>query len=62
MTFALVRAGLPNSVAVLALAMVPIVALLLAPTEQSRRHTPAAGATISAAATASLAAERAIFD
>jgi hypothetical protein len=62
MTFALVRAGLPNSVAVLALAMTPIVAILLAPAEPSRRHPPTAGITINAAATASLAAECAIFD
>ena len=32
MTFTLVRLGLPNSVAILALAMVPIVSIAMAPT------------------------------
>ncbi|HEY4922390.1 MAG TPA: hypothetical protein VII40_19975 [Xanthobacteraceae bacterium] len=63
MTFALVRAGLPNTVAVLALAMTPLIASAFAPSEQTR-HRPAAsiGATISAAATASSAGERAMLD
>jgi hypothetical protein len=63
MTFALVRAGLPNSVAVLALAMVPLFAIVFAPAEQTR-HPPTAsvGVTISAAATALSAGERGMLD
>jgi hypothetical protein len=42
MTFALVRAGLPNSIVVLALALAPIVALAIAPTKVAQRdHAPA---------------------
>ena len=40
MTFALLRAGLPNSVVAIALAIVPIVAIALSPAPRSP-HAPA---------------------
>ena len=43
MTFALLRAGLPNSMVVLALGVMPIVAMTLAPAERAP-HASAAGA------------------
>jgi hypothetical protein len=63
MTFALVRAGLPNSIAVLALALTPVFAIMFAPAAQTTRP-PTAGvsATISTAATGLSADERATLD
>ena len=43
MTFALLRAGLPNSIVAIALAVLPIVALALSP-PQSALHAPAQSA------------------
>jgi hypothetical protein len=63
MTFALVRAGLPNSIAVLALALTPVFAITLAAAEQANRPpTAVVGATISTAATGLSAGERATLD
>jgi hypothetical protein len=48
MTFALLRAGLPNSIVAAALAIVPIVAIALAPAQRGP-HAPAHGAAVIAA-------------
>jgi hypothetical protein len=60
MTFALVRVGLPNIVAILALAMVPIFSVTLgaaAGTRDIRSHTPATAVEVTVATT-NLAAAR----
>ena len=59
MTFALLRAGFPNSAVAIALAIVPIVALMLAPARQS----PHARADVIAAAGQPIASgNRAVAD
>jgi hypothetical protein len=63
MTFALVRAGLPNSIAVLALALTPVLAITFAPAAQrTRPPTASVGATISTAAVGASAGERSTLD
>jgi hypothetical protein len=63
MTFALVRAGLPNSIAVLALALTPVFAIAFASAEQaSRPPTASIGVTVSAAAIGASAGEPATLD
>ena len=52
MTFALLRAGLPNSVVAAALALVPIVAIALAPTPRASHAAVHGADTIVAGASA----------
>jgi len=49
MTFALLRAGLPNSMVAVALAVMPIVAMTLAPPERAPHASVAGGQMIMAA-------------
>lgn len=64
MTFALVRAGLPNSIAVLALALTPLFAITFAAAEQAQRAPTASigGSTVRAAAIGLSAGERTTLD
>ena len=63
MTFALVRAGLPNSIALLALALTPLFAITFASAEQTQGPPGASvGVTIGTAGTGPSAGERATLD
>jgi hypothetical protein len=56
MTFALLRAGLPNSIVAAALALVPIVAIALAPMQRAPHSAVHAADVIVAGTSADLAA------